>query len=193
VEPAKSESHLSDEDVAAYLDRALPQSERTRIEAHLDECDRCRDEVVDVLRLLRRRSGTRRWVGGLGIAAAAAAVLLLAINPAGLNWRPGSTFREGPLTSATAPTPIAPLGAVPSVDVLTWTSVSRADRYHVRLFDAGGVVLWEIVVSDTSTAVPPLVRLAPGLAYYWRVEARTGFDRWAASDLARFTIGPARE
>jgi hypothetical protein len=192
VEPAKSESHLSDEDVAAYLDRALSQSERTRIEAHLDECDRCRDEVVDVLRLLRRRSGTRRWVGGLGIAAAAA-VVLLTIQAGGLGWLPGSTYREDPVTSTAAPMPIAPLGAVPAVHVMTWTSVPRADRYHVRVFDAGGVVLWETVVSDTSTALPSLVRLAPGLAYYWRVEARTGFDRWAASELVRFTIGPGRE
>lgn len=188
-----SESHLSGEDVAAYLDRAVSESERARIEAHLGGCDSCRGEVVDVWRLLRRRAGTRRWLGGMGIAAAAAAVVLLTIQAGGLGWLPGSTYREDPVTSTGAPMPIAPLGAVPAVPVMTWTSVPRADRYHVRLFDAAGAVLWETVISDTSTAVPPTVRLAPGLAYYWRVEARTGYDRWAASELMRFTIDPGRD
>jgi putative zinc finger protein len=192
VEPAELESHLSGEEVAAYLDRAVSESARARIEAHLDECDSCRDEVVDVWRLLRRRSATRRWLGGVGIAAAAAAVVLT-VQAGGLGWLPGSTYREDPGTSTASPMPIAPLGTVPGVHVMTWTSVPRADRYRVRLFDAGGAVLWETVIPDTSTAVPPTVVLTPAVAYYWKVEARTGFDRWAASELMRFTIASPRE
>ena len=193
MEPAELESHLSGEEVAAYLDRAVSESARARIEAHLDECDSCRDEVVDVWRLLRRRSATRRWLGGVGIAAAAAAVVLLTVQAGGLGWLPGSTYREDPGTSTAAPMPIAPLGTVPGVHVMTWTSVPRADRYRVRLFDAGGAVLWETVIPDTSTAVPPTVVLTPAVAYYWKVEARTGLDRWAASELMRFTIASPRE
>lgn len=193
MEPTERESHLSSEDVAAYLDRAVSELERARLEAHLGECDACRAEVVDVMRLLRQRSSARRWLRGLGVTAAAAAVLLLTIHLGGLDWLPGSTYREAPVTSAAAPTPIAPLGAVPAAHVLTWTSVPLADRYRVRLFDAGGAVLWDTEIPDTSAAVPRVVVLTPGLPYYWKVEARTSFDRWAASELVRFTIGPPRE
>lgn len=193
MQPPDLQSHLSGEDTAAYVDRAISARERARIEAHLSDCGTCRAEVVDAMRLLRQHSSGRRWLGGLGIAAAAAAALLLTIRPGSLDWRPGSTYREAPLTRATAPTPIAPLGAVPAVHALTWTSVPLADRYHVRVFDAGGAVLWDTEIPDTSAAVPPAVLLTPGLAYYWNVEARTGFNRWAVSDLTRFTIGPPRD
>ena len=58
----------------------------------------------------------------------------------------------------------------------------------MRLFDVSGAVLWEAEVRDTTAAAPRAVGLTPGVAYYWKVEARTGFDRWAASDLTPFTI-----
>lgn len=188
MQPADLVSHLTSEDTAAYLDRAVSESERARIEAHLGDCDACRSEIVDALRLLRGRSSGRRWVGGLGIAAAAAAVLVFVIRPGGLDSLPGSAYREAPITRAAAPTPITPRGAVLAVHSLAWTSVPLADRYRVRLFDVSGAVLWEAEVRDTTAAAPRAVGLTPGVAYYWKVEARTGFDRWAASDLTPFTI-----
>ena len=193
MQPADRAAHLTSEDAAAYLDRAVSESERARIEAHLGGCDACREDVVGALRLLRQRSANRRWLGGLGIAAAAAAVLVLAIRPGGLDSPPGSAYREPPITRAAAPTPITPRGAVLAVHRLAWSSVPLADRYRVRLFDAGGAVLWQTELQDTTAAAPRAVLLTPGLVYYWKVEARTGFDRWAASELTRFTIGPPRE
>lgn len=193
MQPADLESHLNGEDVAAYADRTLSESERIRIEVHLSQCGACRAEIVDVMRLLRRRPEARRWVGGFGIAAAAAAVVLLVLRPGGLNWLPSSTNREPPVTTAAAPTPVAPVGVVPAVPALTWTSVPRADRYRVQVFAEAGEVLWEAETPDTSAMVPDSVELTSGSAYFWKVEARTSFDRWAASELIGFTIGPPRE
>jgi putative zinc finger protein len=181
--------HLSGEDAAAYLDGGVSHAERARIEAHLAECDTCRDEVVAVVRLLHRRSAPRRWMAGLGIAAAAA-ILLLVIVP---NTPHRSVTREPPVTVAGAPRPVAPVGATPAFSNLTWTSVPRADRYRVQVFDDAGTVLWETDTPDTSATVPARVTFAPARVYYWKVEARTGFDRWAESELTRFTIRPARE
>jgi putative zinc finger protein len=192
VQPADPAGHLSGEDVAAYLDRAVAETDRARIEEHLAECGVCRLEVVDVHRVLRKHSLTRRWVRGIGIAAAAAA-LLLVFGPLALRQETGPTYREPPVTTAAAPTPLAPRGAVTAVSPLTWSAVPRADRYRVRVYDAAGNIMWEAETPDTATAVPEAVSLVAGEAYYWKVEARTGVDRWAASDLTRFTIGPARE
>lgn len=49
-------------------------------------------------------------------------------------------------------------------------------------------MLWERETADTSAPPQGSVMLRAGLAYYWRVEARTGFDRVAESDLTEFVI-----
>src|SRR2546426_348130 len=64
----------------------------------------------------------------------------------------------------------------------TPASVARA------LFDAGGRVLYESQLRDTTVALPDTVRLAAGQSYLWKVEARTGWGRWVASDLVEFSI-----
>jgi anti-sigma factor RsiW len=45
--------HLSDGDLAAYLDGIVPWAERQRIEAHLVHCAACLDEVVRLLCIIR--------------------------------------------------------------------------------------------------------------------------------------------
>jgi hypothetical protein len=45
--------HLTEEEIACYLDAALDLRNRARIEAHLVTCDACLDEVIAVLRQLR--------------------------------------------------------------------------------------------------------------------------------------------
>ena len=48
------DDHLSAEDLAAYLDGRLAPGDRTWMEAHLTQCDRCLNEVVETLRYLGR-------------------------------------------------------------------------------------------------------------------------------------------
>jgi anti-sigma factor RsiW len=45
--------HLSAEEVAVYVDGALSQAERLRIEAHLVQCQACFAELIDLLREVR--------------------------------------------------------------------------------------------------------------------------------------------
>jgi hypothetical protein len=72
---------------------------------------------------------------------------------------------------------------------LRWTAVPGADRYRVTLFDADGRVLFETQVPDTIAALADSVSLQAGRPYFWKVEARTGFDRWTGSSLAEFRVG----
>jgi anti-sigma factor RsiW len=45
--------HLTTDQVAAYLDGLVAPDERLRIEVHLTACDRCLQEVVEVIRQAR--------------------------------------------------------------------------------------------------------------------------------------------
>lgn len=96
--------------------------------------------------------------------------------------------RAPPITAAVAPNPTAPLGAVADARALRWDPVPGADRYRVTLFDVEGVVLYETELAGTRAPLPGTVGLVSGRTYYWRVEARTAFDRWAASELIAFSI-----
>jgi anti-sigma factor RsiW len=184
--------HLTVEDVAAYADRGLAAPERARVEEHLAACGECRAEIVAVARLTRSLAARRRWVATAPLAAAAA-VLVLLFGP----WqRPPDwslpRLREPAVTSTVAPTPIAPRGGVATLPALTWSSVPRADRYQVTLFDQNGSVVWETHTADTTVAVSDSVKLVAGVPHYWKVAARTELGRWVASDLTSFTLRRAR-
>jgi hypothetical protein len=127
--------------------------------------------------------GPRRWYR-LAVPLAAAAVLLVLLrSPASEN---GGGHRGG--DGALAPVPISPVGTVAAAHALVWAKVAGADGYRVTLFDAGGRVAYEARATDTSTALPDSVVLVAGRPYLWRVEARTGFDRWTPSALVEFSI-----
>ena len=78
--------------------------------------------------------------------------------------------------------------------ILESLPVAGADRYRVTLFDGGGRVLFETQLADTLAALPDSILLDPGRPYLWKVEARTGWQRWSASGLVEFSIagGPPR-
>jgi anti-sigma factor RsiW len=183
--------HLESGEVAAFLDGALPPSDRARVIEHLADCQPCRAEVVEVARLLRSRPRPGRWYLPLGVAAAAAAVALLVLwprppeQPAG----PGN-YREPPVTTTVAPVVIAPKGMSPSPRELVWSGVPHAERYRLTVFDDTGRVLWETQAGDTAVQLPESIRLHPGQPYFWKVEAQTGWNRWVSSDLVEFTLGP---
>jgi hypothetical protein len=46
---APTEPHLTEREIAAYLDAVVDPAERGRIEAHLVRCDPCLDEVIAAL------------------------------------------------------------------------------------------------------------------------------------------------
>lgn len=181
--------HLESGEVAAYLDRALTPDARARVEAHLDQCADCSAEIVQVARLMRT-APLRRHAIPASLAAAAALVLLL--TPSIPHPGPGgSEYREPAMTSTSAPSVIAPRGAVAAPLQLVWSAVPRAGRYRVVLLDDAGALIWRAETADTAVTLPDSVRLRAGIPYFWKVDAETQFGRWVASDLVDFAITAA--
>jgi len=188
---------LDDATLAALAEGALGAAARATVLPHLAGCPRCRGVVASVVRSLADRAVARevaavegrgrRGLFRIGLPAAAAAAILLALAlPRWVNDTPG--HRGPPLPGAVVPRPLAPLGTVAEASALRWAGVAGVDRYRVILFDAAGRVLYETQLSDTVVTLPDSVALAPGRPYLWRVEARTGWNRWSASELVPFTI-----
>ena len=124
--------------------------------------------------------------------AVAAAVVFLVAKP----WAPRQEavpVHRGETQTTVAPRALAPSGQVEGVTTFVWSSVPQAESYHVRLFDSQGTVLWETQTADTIGKLPRSVMLRPGRSYYWKVVARTGFDREAASDLTEFVTRGGRQ
>jgi len=179
--------------VADFVEGRLSPESRGPVVAHLLTCARCRSVVKATA--AAPNAPERRWLGWsvpLGLAAAAALVLLLVPRGGGDNATPG--LREPTVTSTIAPVPIAPApgGSVTLVDRLVWSSVPGAERYRLRLFDREGSTLWTVETTDTSVALPDSVRLTRGVPYFWRVEAQADWMRWAASDLVSFQLAAPR-
>ena len=176
---------------------------RAQLVAHVAACPRCRNEVAAVSRLLAQpaikdesakvtpspwRSRKVR-VAGIGAGLAAAAVLLLFVAGPSDVEGPSTVPHRGPvLTVSVPPAALAPAGVVGSPTRLVWTSVPRADRYEVTVLGSEGSIVWEALTPDTSVAIPNSLMLRAGSPYFWKVRARTGFDRWAESDLVEFTL-----
>jgi len=190
---------LDEHTVAALADGTLDVEARGRALAHVAACALCRRAVASVAEALaavpitheieivegrRRRVGPLVWIAAP--MAAAATVLLLLWSPA--DDRPPGHRGSPPPPPATAPTPRSPVGVVSMVNDLRWSHVAGADRYRVTVFDGTGGVVYAAEASDTVVAFPDSVALLPGAAYLWKVDARTGFDRWETSDLAEFRV-----
>jgi hypothetical protein len=191
---------LYDDSIAALAEGVLDAGARAAGVAHLAVCDRCRRAVASVARALADpvvarevravelagRPRIRRF-GWAALGAAAAAAVLLLVVPREVE-EPLPPHRALPITAAPAPEAVWPVGPVAEARSLRWTPVSGADRYRVTLFDADGAVRYETELAGTVVDLPDSVLPAPGEAHWWRVEARLGFDRWAASALIEFIV-----
>jgi hypothetical protein len=187
---APLDRHLEPEEVAAYVDGTATGEERAAVQAHLAACAECRAEVAEVSRIVRTLPGARRTARRVWIPAVAAAVIaLLWVTPRPLREPAVPEHRAETETTTAAPHPVSPVGTVGSVSALAWSPTPGTDRYRVRLFDADGTVLWDEETVDTIAALPDSIDLRAQVPYYWKVEAHTGFDRWASSPLVEFMSG----
>ena len=188
---------LDDDTLAALAEGSLSAVARATALGHVASCPRCRSIVASVARALAD-SGVAREVPSPGSAgrrrffqialpAAAAAVLLVLAWPRHGD-EGGSPPHRSPPGATALPVPRSPAGVVAQAETLRWTPVAGADRYRVTLFDSGGRVLFETQLADTLAALPDSILLDPGRPYLWKVEARTGWQRWSASGLVEFSI-----
>jgi len=207
-------SEIGDEAIIErYVAGTLSSELIDRFEIHLLDCDTCQMEVrlawavrealgpahapgvsdrdARVIPMRHRRRFTR-VAAAAGVAAAAAAVLLFAVPSLRMGDPSTADDSHRAPSSETRSTliPVAPVGAVNEVEQIRWTSALLADRYRLTLLDQDGSITWEHETADTFVALPTGVRLEDGADYYWTVEARVGFDRWVASEMAVFRVTP---
>lgn len=199
--------------VGRYVAGKLSAEVTDRFEVHLLDCGRCQAEVRLAWAVrkdlgssdasmaperdpgvipIRPRRRFARVAAGAGVAAAAAAILLFAIpsarvgDPSNLD----DPHRAPALDTRAVPVPVAPVGTVERADEIRWTSVAIADRYRLILLDQEGEIAWEHETADTFAIAPDGVVFDKEVPYYWTVDARIGFDRWVASEMATFRVTP---
>jgi hypothetical protein len=209
----RPETHCLDDDgVAAAAGGAGEPPDSTTL-AHLAACARCSGRVAAVARLLSepglaaelRRLETasggpirRRPVLAASFAAAslaAAAVLAVVFVPPrtatvapGAGDPDGAVHRESAITTTVAPRIVGPAAQAAAGDSLRWTAVPHADRYEVKVFDRDAQLVWNPWTTDTALAIPEHLVRPDAATYLWKVEARTGWDRWVSSEWADLTI-----
>ena len=182
------ETHVSDEELAAYIDDSLNAEERAGFEAHLAECEPCRVTLVAARRALatgvERPQATGRTLRRLTSVAslAAAAVLLFFIVPrarrgpstdSDARTRGGSALvgDNTPRIAAQSPAP----DAVVRLDTVEfrWIALSGGASYQLTISDVAGGIVWTTQTTAAAVVLPGNVaaRLTPGSTYYWRVDA----------------------
>lgn len=178
---------------ARYAAGDLSDDETEAFEAHFFACDRCwmlAQRAIEVRAVESRAAnrtmaparttanitprnaprppdfGSARWL------ALAAGITLLAVG----TWRVDVWRRPAPAT-------VAMRGPTDSLHVITqtrgttliaiWVRATEASSYRVRLYSAGGTVLHQREVTDTtvSLAAASLPKTAPGAALFWEIQA----------------------
>lgn len=205
--------HLSGVEAAAYVDGRLSPVERARAEAHMEACDACRSEVVEVARVIVpdgetvsdpqaapgrptvSRRGRRLLLPGLGIAAAAALAVVLfwpSLPTDSERGTPRDAERivetEGvPTLGVVRPEAGGALGREERLFV--WRGADADAVYRLTLSDEVGRTLWNESTGDTTLVLPDEVVLQAGATYFWRVDALLRTGRSATTRVRSFTVG----
>jgi hypothetical protein len=197
--------HLTESDLAGYLDDDLPPEERRRVEAHLASCDECRDEVVVAARLLAQdwkqdeppkddESSRRSWklpAGIVTLVAAVAATVIL-IQPGDLPVGPEPMERERFITEGVEQLRVhaPPDEAEIQRDALRFIWASHdAESYRITLTAEDGALLWGHSLPDTTAVPPSTLELPPGTRLFWYVDA-IGVGVVARTGVRSFVVVP---
>jgi len=191
--------HLSDSEIAGFLDRDLSADEFSSVEGHLESCAACRAATVEVSRLAgaynsdnaappvpgKSSRWTRRVPAVVGLMAAASVAIVL-MGRVGGPTKPDSVRSATTLAADARPIlhVIGPPEIVPTGDssiAFVWRS-GEANLYRFSILDDTGNPVVERELPDTALVLPRAT-LVPGRLYFWRVDAVA--DGIAATSGAR--------
>lgn len=184
--PAGAE-HVTNLEIAAYLDRALAQSDLDRVEAHLAACADCRENLLGARGIVRRVRRPRQIAITTAVAVTLAAVLLVP------TWRgrapeTGQEQLRGAKLSA-ALIAYGPLGSTASASpVFVWGRAAGAATYRLTVSRDGGESVWSESGTDTARVLPDSVRLRRGTSYRWVVDALLDDGTARSTGLREFQI-----
>ncbi len=193
-------THLTSEDFAAYVSRAIHGPKLDRLEEHFEGCEGCRDELVAVAALLRNARGQRRRrvAGGAVLTAAAlSGVALLGTSIERILserepvLRGGGVGLEEGVRSFSVVTPRDGARLAASSGMLfAWRAVAPAAFYSLTVTDERGDLVWRGSTSDTLLQLPSNITIRPGSRYFWFVEALLADGTTATTDANGFWTAP---
>lgn len=200
------------EDELAAVAEGIDSDGHGRWIGHLTACDQCRSRLAGLMRVLAdgdiaeetqrldrhvtgasaRRFQRPSMAVAATLAAAVAGVVLVrpavGPNPLALDEPGSSPHRESAITTTIAPRILGPVGPASVTESLVWTRVPHAARYRARVFNQEGTLVWDAQTRDTTLALPRYLRGDTANTYLWKIEARTGLDRWVASEWRELVI-----
>ena len=184
--------HLTDADVAAYLDRGLSAVRRDRIEGHLAGCAECRLEVLEAQQLVKRVRPFRRapvWAGSM--AAAAAVALLVAKLGSGPGRLPEITTPVRAYGGTSQLVVYGPTGeGMPAHRVsFVWGAAAAALTYRLTVTASDEAPVWSRSGPDTAVVLPDSIVLSPGRRYFWVADALLADGGTRSTGMREFMPG----
>lgn len=188
------EPHLTSEDVAAYLDDALSESDTARIRSHLAACETCRSEISSVSQLLDRAPSARRRFAVFP-ALAAAAVVMVVLGRQAIDRNSTSEQLRGN-TTPTAHEGVSGFKAIAPRDRLTvrtgtvfvWRPPLPGASYRFTLTDEHGGRIWTGSTNDTTITLPDGILLRQDQSYHWFVDAVLPDGSAATTGITSFQV-----
>lgn len=211
--------HLSEYDIACYLDQTLTPNERARIDAHLASCGACSEALAEAFVMMEALEATsdvpsvpaaiqqrvgklagplhaeRKWSTPLGMRLALGSLVALVIV---LGWwqpwagTPEVEFRSE--ASASAFSAIAPADgtAIDEVPIqFIWFDVPGVRGYQIHVYTEEGEQRWEHQTTESHLDwTPEDGLLEPGNRYFWRVQAIQADGAMMSTELYLFTYAP---
>jgi hypothetical protein len=182
-------NHLTDSEMARYLDRRVSLEERDRIEDHLASCAECREHALGTQQVLRRARRPRMVATGSVLAAAAVVLIWIAgVEPA--KDRSAQQLR-GVASNNTGLIAYGPTGDAKRQSLrFVWGSAPGAASYRLSVTAADGAQVWSQSGVDTVASLPRSINLRAGAKYMWVADAvlRDGSTR--STGLREFSLIP---
>jgi hypothetical protein len=188
---------LSANDIAAFLDGRLTGDDLTRVESLLADEPAARMEVAEASRLIatapRRTIAPSRWLAIGGIAAVAAAALII-LRPGNQpqEHAPAASERRAPIDASERIELVSPVDGqtVRKSDLaLTWRGIQNA-VYRVVVSDPVGKIVFEVSTNDTSVVAPLMDLNLPNGIVYWSVDALAPDGSSLTSGVRELTVAP---
>ena len=190
----KADGSTSLDDVAAerlrrLVEREGSESERLRtLDLALSSGEGRRELEIAWAAARAARPQRRSWQRF-----AMAASLLVVAGSSALWWRARDMDSSDVMRGSESPvTLVAPLGEVREdrATRFVWRPVNKAERYMIVVVDTTGVEMFAGETRDTALALPDSVRLAPGRAYLWWVQARLADQSTITAVTQRLVVAP---
>jgi putative zinc finger protein len=177
--------HVTDTEIAAYLDRTLGAIERDRVEDHLAACQDCRQHLLETKELLERVRRPRKLLVGGAMAAAAALVFII------VRSNPGATDRAVMRNDGIVVPMVAygPMGTAPRAGLrFVWSAVPGAESYRLTVSGEDARTVWSSSGTDTLSALPDSVVLRPNERYHWVADALLSDGSTRSTGLREFDL-----